>query len=112
MALRIETEKNAAGARTYFVRRYDPIGMLTAGGPLEVFQSDDFAQCRAYVRGYNGSLVSRCGARLEFSSANVAYPLIAEAREAAPLLRSPLRSLPLHSRTRISLLRTENRSRG
>lgn len=69
MSLRIEIDKTATGKRAYFVRRYDPIGMLTAGGPLDVFQSADFDQCRAYVRGYNEACIA-----LEFSNTDVAYP--------------------------------------
>jgi hypothetical protein len=81
MALRIEVEKTATGERAYFVRRYCPVDLrkpASAAHPhdmIEVFQSDDFAQCRAFVRGWNESTIALRRA-MEISDANAVYPAI------------------------------------
>jgi hypothetical protein len=81
MALRIEIEKNATGKRTYTVRRYCPVDLrkvASLGNPhdmIEVFQSDDFAMCRAFVRGWNESAIALRRA-MEISDASAAYPPI------------------------------------
>jgi hypothetical protein len=85
MTLRIEIEKKATGERVYFVRRYCPVDLRKAaslGNPhdrIEVFQSDDFAHCHAFVRGWNEQAIAMRRA-VEISDASTAYPPLAEAR--------------------------------